>query len=292
VGGKRVEHSFKVNYVRYADDFVITGESKELLENRVKPLVREFLKARGLELSEEKTRITHVDEGFDFLGWNVRKFKGKLLIRPSKDNVKAFLRKVRNIIGANKTAKQASLIIMLNPVLRGWANYHRHAVSSETFSKVGYAIWRKLWRWARRRHSDKEGTRSWVFAASERVKGRMVIYRLYAVNRTKIVRHVRIREEANPFDPRWERYFEQRSLSKLLHGAKGRDVELRMLKKQGGKCPICQQMLGENHRAYPAVAGRAVGGDEPDTPRLVLMHTTCHRQADSRWKSVARPVAG
>ncbi len=299
---RTVVASPKVNYVRYADDFVITGCSQELLENQVKPLVREFLRARGLELSEEKTRVTHVEEGFDFLGWNVREFKGKLLVRPSKGNVKAFLRKVGKIVGANKTTKQADLIKMLNPVIRGWANYHRHAASSKTFGKVGHAIWQKLWRWSRRRHPNKgkkwiknkyfprEGTRKWVFAASERDKGRTVVHRLYEMGRTKIVRYVQIRAEANPFDPIWEPYFEQRALSKLLQGAGGRRMELQKLKEQGGRCPICRQMLGEGYHKH-RTAGKVFGYDRVDTPNLILMHETCRRQTHSQGESVARPVA-
>ena len=85
----------QVNMVRYADDFIITGSSKEVLEEGVKPLVTEYLQQRGLELSEEKTRITHIEDGFDFLGQHVRKYNGKLLITLSKKNVKTFLTDIR-----------------------------------------------------------------------------------------------------------------------------------------------------------------------------------------------------
>ena len=146
----------KVHMVRYADDFIITGTSKELLENEVKPLVEKFLSARGLELSPEKTSITHIDQGFDFLGVNIRKYNGKLLIKPSKKNVKAFLDKVRNAIKDNKTAKQINLIKMLNPIIRGWANYHRSVVARETFERVDSEIWRSLWRWTKRRHPEEK----------------------------------------------------------------------------------------------------------------------------------------
>ncbi|MGD0232544.1 MAG: group II intron reverse transcriptase/maturase, partial [Syntrophorhabdales bacterium] len=302
IGGKRVEHCPKVNYVRYADDFVITGCSKELLEDQVKPLVREFLKIRGLELSEEKTKITHVEEGFDFLGWNVRKYGNKLLIKPSKENVKRFLRKVRKIIGANKAIGQADLIKMLNPVLRGWANYHRHAVSSETFSKVGHAIWQKLWQWSRRRHPNKggrwvknryfrtEGRRTWVFAASGEVKGRTVIYRLHDIHKTKIVRHTKIREDANPFDRKWGPYFEQRTLSKLLQGLEGRKVKQWILRKQKGICPVCRQMLVEDAHEHHIVK-RVHGGDKMGVVNLILVHETCHNQLHSQGNSVVEPVA-
>jgi RNA-directed DNA polymerase len=144
-----------MNMVRYADDFIITGHSKEWLEHEVRPAVVEFLAERGLVLSPEKTRITHIKDGFDFLGWNIRKYNGKLLMKPSKANVKAHLDKIREIIKANKTAKQASLIRLLNPVLRGWANYHSHVVAKKAFDRVDHEVWSMLWRWAVRRHPKK-----------------------------------------------------------------------------------------------------------------------------------------
>jgi RNA-directed DNA polymerase len=145
----------KVNLVRYADDFIITGDSRELLESEVRPLVEQFLRERGLTLSPDKTRITHIEEGFDFLGQNLRKYDGKPLVKPSKKNTHAFLEKVRGIIGANGTVHQALLIDLLNPVIRGWANYHRQAAATATFDRVDHEIWRRLWQWAKRRHPNK-----------------------------------------------------------------------------------------------------------------------------------------
>jgi RNA-directed DNA polymerase len=158
---KRLRNKFtvvsgaKVNLIRYADDFVITGRTKEILEKEVKPLVEDFLKERGLELSQEKTQITHIENGFDFLGPNVRKYDGKLLIKPSRKNVKAFLEKVRTIIKDNKTTKAGVLIGLLNPVIRGWAQYHQHIVSKRTFARVDHEILHSLPRWAKRRHPNK-----------------------------------------------------------------------------------------------------------------------------------------
>ena len=149
-----------INLVRYADDFIITGVSKELLENQVKPLIIEFLQARGLTLSEEKTKITHIEEGFDFLGFNLRKYKGKFIMKPSKKSRKRFLDKVREIVDKNKSTKQQSLIRLLNPVIKGWANYYRGCSASETFKKADTQIFNKLWRWSRRRHPKKG--KQWV----------------------------------------------------------------------------------------------------------------------------------
>jgi len=150
----------QVNLIRYADDFLITGIAQEVLEAEVKPLVTEFLHARGLELSAEKTSITPIEDGCDFLGQNVRKYKGHFLTRPSKKNVQAFLPSIRKVVKDNKPATAYWLITPLNPQIRGWANFHRHAAAKETFVHVDTAIFKALWRWARRRH-PKQGKR-WV----------------------------------------------------------------------------------------------------------------------------------
>jgi RNA-directed DNA polymerase len=150
----------KVNLVRFADDFIITGVTKELLENEVKPLVQAFLQERGLELSPEKTRITHITDGFDFLGQHIREYNGKIIIKPSVKNFKTFLTNIREVIKGNAQAPAGYLITLLNPKIRGWANYHRYIASKHTFVKVDYAIFKALWRWAKRRHPDKD--RRWI----------------------------------------------------------------------------------------------------------------------------------
>ena len=219
----------KVHLVRYADDFIITGRSKEQLENEVRPIVEQFLQERGLELSPEKTCVTHIEQGFDFLGQNIRSWYGKLLTKPSKKNTHAFLEKARTILRQNKTARQDNLIGMLNPVIRGWANYHRHAAAKSTFAKVETLIWQSLWAWAKRRHPEKSSRwvarkywhslngRKWTFAADtgKRTKdGKPIWLRLVSPADTKIVRHRRIKVEANPFDPNWRPYFEDRAVFK------------------------------------------------------------------------------
>src|SRR5207302_8932019 len=145
-----------VNLIRYADDFVITGRTKELLEGEVKPLVEQFLHERGLELSPTKTVTTHVEQGFDFLGQNVRKYpNGKLLIKPSKKNVKVFLDGIRKIIKASFGLSSAELIDWLNPKILGWVNYLRHVVSKRVIQRVDYAIFNSQGPCARRRHPQK-----------------------------------------------------------------------------------------------------------------------------------------
>lgn len=150
-----ISRKVKVNLIRYADDFVITGVSKELLEEEIKPLVEDFLQERGLKLSQEKTCITHITNGFDFLGQNIRDYNGKVIVKPSKKNVKTFLAKIREVIKDNAQATAGNLIALLNPKIRGWANYHQYASSKRTFTKVDHAIFEALWRWAKHRHPTK-----------------------------------------------------------------------------------------------------------------------------------------
>src|SRR5438093_2495383 len=153
---KRAQRA-KVNLVRYCDDFIITGSSQAVLEQEVKPLVEHFLHERGLELSQAKTHITHIEHGFDFLGQHIRKYAGKLLMKPAPKKVHTFLGNIRHIVKANKQATAGHLIAQLNPIIRGWANYHRHVVSKATFLTVDTAIFQTLWSWATRRHPKKPG---------------------------------------------------------------------------------------------------------------------------------------
>jgi len=204
----------KVNLVRYADDFVITGASRTVLEDEVKPLVAQFLAERGLALSKEKTRIAHIDQGFDFLGFNVRKYNGKLLIKPARSSIAAVKEKVRTICKAGGRHTQSELIRHLNPVIRGWANYYRHVVSSRVFTGIDFAIWRAIWKWARRRHPQRkpqwvknrffarQDGRDWVF--TDRSTS------LFRMQSLPIRRHVQIRGDANPYDPANAGYFAQR----------------------------------------------------------------------------------
>jgi RNA-directed DNA polymerase len=215
----------KVNFVRYADDFIITGCSKELLENEVKPLVERFMLERGLQLSPEKTCITHIEQGFNFLGQNLRKYGGKLLITPSKKNMHAFLEKVRGQIRSNRATKQEYLIRLLNPVIRGWAYYHRHIEAGSAYRKVGMVLWHSLWRWAKRRHPNKSptwivdrywhrlGRHSWCFAVlsgSNAQRSRSAEVRLVNPTEIPIRRYVKVKSDANPFDLHWRGYFESR----------------------------------------------------------------------------------
>lgn len=284
----------KVNLIRYADDFIITGATKEVLEE-VRKMIEEFLKDRGLTLSEEKTKIVHIEEGFDFLGWNVRKYDGKLLIKPAKKNVQAFLRKVRGIIKENKTAKQENLIGLLNPVIRGWANYHQNQVAKETFSKVDHVIWKQLWQWACRRHPNKsaawvkskyfmrDGLRNWVFGTTvDDDKGEKRSVSLVKASDTMIKRHVKIKGTANPYDPEFETYFEERLGLSMKENLRGNNRLKVLWYAQDGLCPKCGEKITKDtgwnlHHVLP----KAQGGEDK-MANLELLHPNCHRQHHSQ----------
>jgi RNA-directed DNA polymerase len=221
----------KVHLVRYADDFIITGRTKELLELEVRPLVEQFLADRGLQLSPEKTRITHIEQGFDFLGQHLRKFDGRLIVQPSKKNTQVFLEKVRQLIKVNASTAQARLIGMLNPIIRGWANYHRHVSAKKTFGRVDHEIWQALWRWAKRRHPQRSGrwikqryfhrvgSGEWGFAVDTGRRlgsGEILWQKLVRARETPIRRFLKVQAESNPFDPQWHDYFEERAFFKRM----------------------------------------------------------------------------
>jgi RNA-directed DNA polymerase len=292
----------KVNLVRFADDFIITGSTQELLEQEVEPPVEQFLKERGLELSLEKTHITHIADGFDFLGQHIREYKGKILIQPSRKNVSTFLGKVRRLIKANAQATAGNLILQLNPVIRGWANYHRHVSSKRTFAKVDHAIFQALWQWAKRRHPKKSkrwikdkyfhtvGGRNWVFRGQATGKaGRPQTVQLFDASSLPIQRHVKIKGEANPYDPHWEVYFEERLGVKMTHNLQGRRMLRYLWKEQNGICPVCGEKITQltgwhNHHIVWRTKG---GGDSAEN--RVLLHPNCHSQVHSRGLEVTKP---
>ena len=295
----------KVNMVRFADDFVVTGHSKEILEQEVKPLIEKFLKERGLSLSQSKTKITHIGEGFDFLGQNLRKYQGKLIIKPSRANIHTFLAKIRRLIKLHQQSTQADLIETLNPVIRGWANYHRHVCSKLTFTSVDHIIWQMLWHWATRRHSNKSsywvkdkyfhkiGKENWVFATyvedTTKEDGKRLI-RLGKTSKTSIRRHIKIKADANPYDPAWETYFEARLKRKMTQTLQGRKTLLHLWHSQNGKCLICNQAISkESGWHVHHILEKAKGGSDAWS-NLVILHPNCHSQVHSQGLSVVKPI--
>jgi RNA-directed DNA polymerase len=292
----------KVHVVRYADDFVITGDSQELLQHTVRPWVERFLRERGLELHQEKTRIVHIDRGFDFLGWNFRKYSGKLLIKPSQKNVKAFYGKVRDVIAWSLSTPKSELIQKLNPILKGWARYHQGVVAKATFSRLDHQIRWRLIRWGLRRNPrwslkrvwdhewSRPGTR-WEFCAEKQDRwGEKVPIRLYTLADTKIVRHQKIKGEYNPFDPAWEQYGE-----KLRQDRMSKNIwdyqRLKLWLSQDGMCAHCGTKFEyddgrlEDHHIMPI----RQGGTDSLSNR-VLLHRWCHRRIHALGLEVTKPV--
>ena len=287
----RRKRMHKVHLVRYADDFIITGTSEVLLEYGVKPLVEQFLSERGLELSHEKTRITHSTDGFDFLGQTVRRFNGKVLLRPSKRSVKAFLAKIREVIKGHGGQAAGELIRASNAKIKGWTMYHRHACSKRIFARVDDRIFHMLWRWCRRQHRQKPrkwikqkyfkrfGQRDWVFTGSLRYgkAGTRPICLLEAA-RVPIIRHVKVRGEANPYDPAWEGYFEERLSRKMEATLAGRQQIRYLWREQQGRCPGCGQLLREEDPWQVHHKKRRSQGGDDGLDNLELFHANCHRQ--------------
>jgi RNA-directed DNA polymerase len=213
----------KINVVRYADDFIITGSSREQLIDKVRPAIDDVLTKRGLRLSEEKTKITSIEDGFDFLGATVRKYGDKLLIRPSKRNILDFLGELRSLIRTQRAATALDLIRQLNSKLRGWAHQQKYLVASRAFRYVDRRVFQALWQWAKRRHPTKG--KGWVRAKYYRTgpnresiftaprknpDGSWGTMDLYRVSSMPIRRHVKVQAEAMAYDPAYDDYFRQR----------------------------------------------------------------------------------
>lgn len=272
-----VHNKSKVNLVRYADDFIVTAATKEIAEE-AKGLIRDFLKTRGLELSEEKTTITHINDGFDMLGWTFRKFKGKLIVKPSKKSIKNFVASLsETILKRGKAWKQDVLIQRLNQQIRGWTNYHQSVCASEAFAHIDYILYELLWRWAKRRHPHKgrwwvslnywhrRGNRNWVFSTEDK--------ELLRVDHISIVRHTKVRINANPyFDTQ---YFLDR---KFEHGMKRLSGRFKLIwKNQNGCCYHCgmPMEISDEREIFFKVSKSAGGKDE--VPNMAYVHKHCQQ---------------
>lgn len=281
---------FKVHLVRYADDFIITCSDRTCLTQEILPLVEEFLATRGLHLSPEKTIITHIDDGFDFLGQTIRKFKGKLITKPSKKSRLALMAKLRIILREEgQQLSAAGVIHRLNPILIGWCNYHRHSAASRTFTQIDHQLYHLLWQWAKRRHSNQsrrwiylkyfhDGKRSGFHTQTHDQDGHATLLYLFKLSSVDIRRHIKIYGNANPYDPTWEHYFEQRTYRRTLNQLGGRFKVRSIWVRQQGICPICGEFITmdddwETHH----IVHRVNGGDD-SLSNLVALHTICHQQ--------------
>jgi len=214
----------KINVIAYADDFIVTADSKEILENRILPILTEALKVVGLELSMSKTKITSITDGFDFLGFHFRKYPcGKLLIKPSKAGIQRFLKEVKLVIKKSDALPTDKLIHTLNSRITGWVNYYRTCIASRVFAQIDSVIFQALMSWGLKRHARKgkpwivkkyftsRGGDNWTFYCITKDKhGKAKPLYLKNAADTKIRRHIKIKSDANPFNPLYREYFDKR----------------------------------------------------------------------------------
>jgi RNA-directed DNA polymerase len=217
----------KVHVIRYADDLVATARTRETLDEHVVPAIAAFLAERGLKLSQEKTKTAHIDEGFDFLGANIRKYDGKFRRRPAKARIQELIQKTRDLMRRHRASKTDVMLRQLNRILRGWAHQFRHLAASKAFGYIDHCIFRQLWRWARKRHNNKGarwvkqryfttlGNDRWVFHARPSRRGTIVLFRMSSL---PIRRHINIRSEARYHDARDAEYFKERWLQRRRRG--------------------------------------------------------------------------
>ena len=283
----------KLGIIRYADDFVVTSKDFESLDD-VLTQIKQWLSKRGLEISNEKTKVVNINDGFDFLGFNLRHYNGKLLIKPQKEKVLAFCKKIGDTLSDMKANTQEQVINKLNPLLRGFANYYRGVVSKETFSYINHRVWYHLWRWAKRRHPNKgkkwvknryfqryRGV-EWTFMCQGTArKGKEKSYILYDISKTPIVRHIKVKGHASPDDPTLREYWHNRSIKNgKKYWAKGSKYES-VAKLQNWKCPVCGESLfnGEEIETHHIIPVKDGGSD--DTENLIHLHSSCHKQVHS-----------
>jgi RNA-directed DNA polymerase len=295
---KKAAPNTGITLVRFADDFVVAAPTREALESYVLPKIKTFLAERGLSLNPDKTKIVNLNEGFDFLGFNVRRYpNGKLLTKPQDKKVVEHLRGMKAWLKNNVHVSEDGVIHTLSPKILGWAGYYRHSVAKQVYQKAGSRLWRMLWAWARRRHPTKstgwlkqryfirKGDRDWIFAT--RTGRDMLTLPLY--DRIKIVRHVKVQGSASPMDPALRDYWDKRQKARLkaLMVSKKR---LRLLEKQGHACAQCKVRFDpddemedmDEHHHEP----RRGGGSEAEI-NLRLVHRWCH-QAHHRREKAAR----
>jgi len=297
--------------VRYADDLLALCHSREQAQ-QVKAALAGWLAPRGLVFNEDKTRIAHLDDGVDFLGFNIRRYpNGKVLTKPSNDAVRRIRRRlsveVRTLRGSNADA----VIAKLNPIINGWSAYYRIGVSKRVFNALDAHVWRLVYKWARLTHSNKP-TRwvlaryfgqfnpsrrdAWVFGSRD--SG----YYLRKFAWTPIVRHRMVAGTASPDDPSLTDYwYQRRRRSKPPLDT----ITLRLLKVQHGRCPACQGLL--LHADYEpqspheweqwltatrkAVRRHAVtvwaAGTPDERVATRLIHAHCHRRLTSTGSGTA-----
>ena len=287
---------------RYADDLVVCCHSRQDAE-QVKARLAEWLEPRGLAFNEAKTRIVPVTEGFDFLGFNLRRYpNGKLLIKPSATAIKRFRDRLAKEFRALRGSNVAAVLAKIAPIVRGWVAYYRTVVSTRVFAALTDYLWKLTYKWACWSHPNKP--RHWIIG---RYFGKFSKFRndrwvfgdkdtgayLPKPSWTDIVRHTLVKGGASPDDPALAGYWAQRR-QKVKPPLDSYTV--RLLSRQDGRCSLCGENLltpdqppqspqGWEHW-FLWVTKKAITADylvHHDTPsaarsnRTHLVHATCHR---------------
>ena len=291
---KRGELDSKRALVRYADDFCVFCESQEDAE-RAKHILTEWLSKRGLTLSPEKTKIVHLTEGFNFLGFNIRHYKAtntktgwKLLTKPSKEAVQKHREKMKQEWEAVQGWKLEKILWKFNPIIRGWAIYHRTGTAKETFNKMDNWMYQKEVRHAKRTHPQKpkkwrqqkywgrlnlNRQDKWVFG--DRHTGQHLLkYRWFPIER-----HVLVKGKASPDDPTLKEYWKQRNAAKAKDLAPNKQ---KMARKQQGLCPICKNTLFNDEELHVHHKKPKAKGGKDTYGNLQLVHLFCHQQIHAR----------
>ena len=279
--GQKTRSVKPVQVIVYADDFIVIAKEKWIVEELKEVIGTWCMDKMGVELSVEKTHITDIYDGFDFLGCNIRKYKtsntnSKTLIKPSKESIKSIKAKIKDICKSNCGVSQETLIRKLNPVIRGWANCHSGNVAKEVFGAINKYMFERLWKWAIRRHDNKGkvwikekywhrvGNRNWVFKTQE--------YELYNMTNTKIVRHIKIKGKHHVFDGQTD-YWNKR----MLMNKNGKKTRKEIcLVKQKFKCNYCKETIKHDSiMELDHIIPKSCGGNEQST-NLQVLHRHCH----------------
>jgi len=267
--------------IRYADDLVRTAPTREVVETYARPRGEKFLEERGLARSEAKTRIVHIKEGGNFLGFHLRKFgkQGKVLTVPQKEKVLKHLRAIRSYLDAHKQTPAGHVMKKLNPVIRGWANYYRHCAAKHVFQKARHAQWQMLWIWAKRRHPNKSS--QWVKARYFRSDGYWTFWEgkaeLVKPDTTPITRFTKVIGRSSPYDPALCQYWTERKKQQVARETYEKQ-RLILHQKQGYRCALCRVpfIAGESIETDHIIPTSHGGTDDINNKRLV--HPWCHRQ--------------
>jgi RNA-directed DNA polymerase len=269
--------------IRYADDFVVTAPSREILEQYVVPKLRAFLAERGLELSQLKTRIVQIDEGFDFLGFTIRRFNKTVLTKPQKEKLKVHLERIKTYLRHNQQAPTIRVIQTLNPIIRGWCLYYQYGASSRTFRKANHHLWQALWRWAKRRHPIKAA--KWVKAKYFRNDGLWTFhvdkFNLLHHHQFRMKRFTKVKGNASPLDPELKTYWAERR-KQLVKFEVSSSVRYKLLEQQEFRCEQCGLAFAEGQPldVHHKIPKRLGGTDKLEN--LSLQHSWCHQAYHQR----------